>query len=277
MKINKTKRFVMGRLSGVVCGLLAAAFFILHPALAQDLIPPSEDVGSIPDFAGTGLFGLYYDNNAGYSSAAGSPPEASFTTTNLCFPNCLGGGFDDSIGGLQAFTNGSATNFNFFTSIEPVRTTWDGSELDMTGYIAITQAGTYTFNATHDDNFLMTIGGVGQQFTCCGTNTIQDTFTAPGLYRISVQFMEGGGGSILSLTGSDPGGNCILGCYDGNGNLEANDLFYSDEDLSGAPAPVIGGGLPAMVLAGLVGIAGVRRRRAALSLSVPSTRGACRA
>ena len=145
----------------------------------------------------------------------------------------------------------------------------------MTGYIAITQAGTYTFNANHDDNFFMTIGGVGQQFTCCGNNIIQDTFTTPGLYRISVQFMEGGGGSVLSLTGSDPGGNCILGCYDVNGNLLQNDLFYSDTDLSGAPAPVIGGGLPAMVLAGLMGVAGLQRRRAALSFSVPSPRRAC--
>jgi hypothetical protein len=236
---------------------------ILTPSTqAQNLIPPDESVASVPDFAGTGLLGLYYDNNAGYSSAAGSPAEASFTTTNICYPDCQGGSFSDGNGGLQAFTNGNATNFNFNTSIEPPRTTWDGSELDISGYIAITTPGTYTFNMGHDDNMSVTIGGQTQAAGCCGFQTFQDTFTTAGLYPISLQFMEGGGGSYMDLTATDPNNNCILGCYGPNGALEENDLFYSDEQ-PGAPAPVIGGGWPAVVVAGLMAVAVSRRRRLA--------------
>jgi hypothetical protein len=160
----------------------------------------------------------------------------------------------------SAFTNGNASNINF-SSIEPVRLSWNNSELDMSGYIAIASAGTYAFTMTHDDNMSVTIGGQTQAFGCCGSETFQDSFSATGLYPISVQFMEGGGGSVLSLTGLDPNNNCILGCYDGNDNLEANNLFYSDTDLQGAPAPVIGGGWPAVVVAGLVGVVAMRRRK----------------
>lgn len=238
-----------------------AAMLFLAPSLrAQNLIPPGESVGSVPDFGGTGLSGLYYDNNAGFSSSAGSPPEATFTASNVCFPDCLDGSFSDGNGGLAAFTNGNASNINF-SSIEPVRLTWDGSEIDMSGYIAINTVGTYSFNLGHDDNFAVTIGGVTDSFSCCGVNTVQDTFTAPGLYRISMLFQEGGGGSYMDFTATDPNGQCILGCYDVNNNLEANDLFYSDTDLQGAPAPVIGGGWAAVVAAGMMGVGGMRRQR----------------
>lgn len=249
------------RLFGVM--LVAAAMLLLAPSpRAQNLIPPSEDIGDVPDFGGTGLSGLYYDNNAGYSSSAGSPAEATFTATNVCFPDCQGGSFSDGDGGLAAFTNGNASNINF-SSIEPVRLTWDGSEIDMSGYIAINTVGTYSFNLGHDDNFAVTIGGVTDSFGCCGVNTVQDTFTTPGLYRISMLFQEGGGGSYMDFTASDPNGQCIIGCYDANNNLEANNLFYSGTDLQGAPAPVIGGGWAAVGAAGMMGVGAIRRRRAA--------------
>jgi hypothetical protein len=246
------------RVFGIVF-VVAAVLFLAPSPRAQNLIPPDESVGSVPDFGGTGLFGEYYDNAAGYSSSAGSPPEATFTASNVCFPDCQGGSFSDGNGGLAAFTNGNASNINF-SSIEPVRLTWDNSEIDMSGYIAITTPGTYFFYPGHDDNLAVTIGGVTESSGCCGVDTIQDTFTAAGLYRISMLFQESGGGSYMSFTGTDPNGQCILGCYDGNNNLEANDLFYSDTDLQGAPAPVIGGGWPAVVAAGLMGVAAMRRR-----------------
>jgi len=74
-------------------------------------------------------------------------------------------------------------------------------------------------------------------------------------------FQEGGGGSYMAFTGTDPNGNCVIGCYDANNNLEPNNLFYSDADLSGAPAPVIGGGWAAVVIAGLMSVEIARRRR----------------
>lgn len=76
-------------------------------------------------------------------------------------------------------------------------------------------------------------------------------------------FQEGGGGSYMGFTGTDPNGNCIIGCYDTNNNLQPNDLFYSDTDLSGAPAPTIGGGWSWGLIAALAGFEAMRRRRAA--------------
>lgn len=248
----------MGR--SILCGALFALSIFASPAGAQNLIPPDQSVGSVPSFGGTGLFGLYYDNGNGFSSAASSQPEASFTTSNLCFPDCLGNSFSDGAGGLQAFTNGNAFNFNFFTSVEPVRLTWDNSEIVMSGYIAITTPGTYTFTVGSDDNTYLTIGGVQQQILGGGPQTFQDTFTQAGLYKMSADFFEFGGGSRLSLVADDPNGNCIIGCYNVDNNLDPNDLFYSDTDLQGAPAPTVGGGWAAIAVAGLIGF-GMRRRR----------------
>jgi hypothetical protein len=241
--------------------MTALGLWLIAPAQAQNLIPPSEDQGAVPGFGGTGLAGLYYDNGGNYSSASNSPAEASFTANNLCFPDCQGNSFSDGNGGLQAFTNGAAFNFNFFTSIEPVRLTWDNSEIVMSGYIAITAPGTYTFTVGSDDNTVITIGGVQQQILGGGPQTFQDTFTQAGLYKISADFIEFSGGSRLSFVAGDPNGNCIIGCYDAGNNLDPNDLFYSDADLSGAPAPVIGGGWMAVAVAGLMGIETARRRR----------------
>jgi hypothetical protein len=241
---------------------LTVAIGVTLSAQAQNLIPPSEDQGEIPGFGGTGLAGLYYDNGNNFSFAAGSQAEASFTANNLCFPDCLGNSFTDSAGGLQLFTNGSASNFNFFTSVEPVRLTWDNSEIVMAGYIAITTPGTYTFTVGSDDNTFLTIGGVQQQILGGGPQTFQDTFTQAGLYKISVDFLEINGASRLSFVADDPNGNCIIGCYNVDNNLNPNDLFYSDADLSGAPAPTIGGGWAAITVAGLMGIEMMRRRSA---------------
>ena len=250
------------RIAAAVAALMAALGFV-PSTQAQNLIPPSENQGAVPGFGGTGLAGLYYDNGNGFSSASGSQAEASFTANNLCFPDCLGNSFTDGAGGLQLFTNGAATNFNFFTSVEPVRLTWDNSEIVMAGYIAITTPGTYTFTVGSDDNTFLTIGGVQQQILGGGPQTFQDTFTQAGLYKMSVDFLEFGGGSRLSFVADDPNGNCIIGCYNVDNNLNPNDLFYSDADLSGAPAPAIGGGWAAIAVAGLMGTEMMRRRRRA--------------
>jgi hypothetical protein len=247
------------RIAGIVMLAIAAFAMSMPPARAQNLIDPSESIGSVPGFAGTGLFGLFFDNADGYSRANGSAPGATFLTTNLCFPDCLGNSFTDSSGGLTAFTNGAATNITFFTSNEPMRLTWDNSELDITGYIAINTPGTYSFTIGSDDNTNFTIGRSLFQVFGGGPQTTSDTFTAAGLYPIDVQFTEINGGSRLSITGTDPSGSCILGCYDGN--LLENDLFYSDEQLAGAPAPVIGGGWPGFAFAALFGAGALAGRR----------------
>jgi len=86
-----------------------------HRLLAQTVTPPGGPLG-IPDFAGTGLSGLYYDDSNGMTSADGNPAAASFTTTNLCFPDCQGNSFGDGNGGLTAFGNGNINNIDIFGS-----------------------------------------------------------------------------------------------------------------------------------------------------------------
>ena len=247
------------RKRGVLFALCGAALSIsMQPARAQIVIPSGESIGNVPGYAGTGLWGLYYDNLDGYSSAQGSTPQASFVTTNACYPDCLGNSFTDSAGGLSAFTNGNATNITFLNVDLPVRTSWNNSELDIAGYMAITQPGTYTFVVGSDDNTTFSIGGNVVQILGGGPQSFSDTFTTAGLYPIDLQFFEIGGASRLSLTATDPNGSCILGCYDGS--ILPNDLFYSDQELQGAPAPTIGGGWPGMLVAILAGGTLIRRR-----------------
>jgi hypothetical protein len=243
------------------CVLLATAVSS-HPALAQNMITPSY---GLQDYPGTGLSGVYYDNGAGDSSANGSPPEASFTTTNLCFPDCLGNSFNDGSGGLAAFTNGNATNIVPLTESGMLRGTWNNSELDISGYLAITTPGTYTFTVGSDDDTYITLGN--QSFMTVlggGPQQMSETFSTPGLYQIAVQFFEFTGGSRLSVVLDDSNGDCILGCYV-QGQIQPNDLFYSNTDLeNGAPAPVIGGGWPSLAFLALIGAG------AALRLSRPA-------
>ena len=239
------------------------------------LIDASQRVGAVPGYAGTGLDGLYYDNNFGYSTDAGAAPQASFTTTNICYPDCFQGRIRDGDGGLSYFTNGNASNIVDLTG-SGLRGSWDSSQLILSGYIAITQPGTYTFSLGSDDNSFLTIAGqsIASIPGCCYTDVEQATFSAAGLYAIAVNFQEGGGSSYLSLTAFDPTFDptsydpysqdasptgCILGCTDANGNLQANTLFYSQAQIDSAPAPVTGAGwLSLLVAMGVIGLRKVR-------------------
>jgi hypothetical protein len=231
-----------------------------HRLLAQTVTPPGGPLG-IPDFAGTGLSGLYYDDSNGMTSADGNPAAASFTTTNLCFPDCQGNSFGDGNGGLTAFGNGNINNIDIFGSGAPLRNSWNNSELDITGFIAITQPGTYNFTVGSDDNTFLDIQGQSAaSILGGGPQTFSDFFSAAGLYAISVQFLEFGGGSRLSFVGTDPNGNCIFGCYDGS-TILPNDLFYSAAQLNGAPAPSVGTGWAGLTIAALFAAGAKFRRR----------------
>ena len=234
-----------------VATLAIAAAAIAPPASAQNMVGPPNF--ALPSYAGDGLSGVYYDNLDGFSSAQGSQPQASFLTTNVCFPDCQGTEFTDSAGGLAAFTNGNATGITFLNGAQP-RTTWNNSELDMSGYIAITQPGNYNFLLNSDDSSYLFIQG--QQVGSL------NHFSQPGLYAITIQFFEFGGGSRLDFTGDSlvSGQTCILGCYVG-GQLQPNSLFYSDAQIEGAPAPKIGAGWSGAAVLALFGAAGLIRRR----------------
>ncbi len=243
-------------------------------------IDGDSSVGSVPSFGGTGLAGTYY--NYGVTDE----PLATFTSTNLCYPTCFavnpyvaGGGssnavFLDDTGGLVAFTNGNIDNVVFNPNFTAPND-WSNSNLTFNGYLAINQPGTYLFSLGADDYASLQIAGqdiVDVPYPpCCQTLTEDVTFTTAGLYAIALQYGEYETGSFLSLiaTTDDPNlpSACLFGCVDGNGNLAANGLFYSDAQLDSAPAPTIGGGWSGVAALALFGAgAAVRRNRRTASV-----------
>jgi hypothetical protein len=272
------------RVSAVAACFALSIFFTIaasRTADAQVILGPDSSFGSVPAFGGTGLFGTYYNTTDGnVASGAVVPafvdpnnpsvvsftssftPVATFMTGNICYPDCLSGIFNDDSGGFVAsetnsasFSNGNVSNVNFFPNVV-VPADWSLSGLDINGYLAITQSGTYKFFLGSDDSSALVIGGqnISGISGCCTTVETDVTFTAAGLYAISAQFLELGGGSYFDLTATDPNGACFLGCSNGAGGAADNALFYSNSQLEGAPAPTIGsGGLSMAVLVMLAG------------------------
>jgi hypothetical protein len=137
--------------------------------------------------------------------------------------------------------------------------------LNISGYLAIPTAGTYTFSINSDDGSQLSIGNTvvdvndgihGQQIV---SNSV--TFGAAGLYAIAVSFFQNGGGAGLDLTATDPNEACFLGCSDGNGNPQPNSLFYSEGQVNGAPAPAMGAGWPGIACLVMLGAGAMIRRR----------------
>ncbi len=240
---------------GMCLALMAATIAVsdMMPsrAQAQTMIGSNQSIGPVPDYAGTGLYGLYSITSGNAAFTGDTSPLASFLTTNICFPDCSAGAFSDGAGGLMGFTNGNATNITFFNPDAPVPQTWNNSSLSINGYIAITQPGTYSFTLSHDDDISLSLGGQNiVDLGCCGVSGPYGVnFASPGLYAIAINFIENGGGSYEDLLATDPTGTCILGCYDRNGALQPNSLFYSDGQLQGAPAPIPGSGPLSLILA----------------------------
>src|SRR6185437_15407591 len=175
--------------------------------------------------------------------------------------DCAGTSISDS-STMTQFLNGHASNFSYTSSNHP--TAIDHSAIVLTGYIAITQAGTYNFNLGSDDGSQLTIGGQtvinndsDHGFSFVGGDA---TFSQAGLYAISLTYFEDSGSTGLALFAKDPNGNCVVGrsanCAAGSA---ATGLFYSS--LPSTPTPE-----PASLTifgAGLAGLAAVRRRRKA--------------
>jgi hypothetical protein len=221
-------------------------------------IDAGSSIGGFPGFTGTGLSGSY--SNPGYMNGV----LATFNAPTICYPVCGAtedSAFSDDSGGLLAFTSGQITNLMITPGVT-LPSTWGGSQLSLSGYLAIGTPGTYDFILSSDDSSNLTIGNqsVVQIGGCCEAIDAQTTFTAAGLYPILINFQEGGGNSYLSLAANDSNGDCVLGCADGGTPVDSG-LFY-DSNLDAAPAPTIGGGWPAMaMLAFLAGVASIRHRR----------------
>ncbi len=256
--------------------VLFAAFLLLASVPAEAVtISSSQDLSSVPLSAGTGLLGSYYkfssSNNIGSLSNANQPistsggPTATFTSTTVCFPNCADTAIDDS-SSLATLLNGHASNFAYTTPGNTV-TAVDHSAITLTGYIAITQVGTYNFAIGSDDGSSLTIGGQnvinndndhGYQ-----VNGGQATFSQTGLYAITLEYFEDSGSTGFEFFGNAPDGTCIAGrsgssCATTGSN--ASSVLYSTLPTTAAvPEP----GSIVLFGASLCGLALFARRRTA--------------
>jgi len=228
--------------------LLACLALASLPARAVT-ISASQDLGAVPSTSGSGLLGYYYKfssssnigslSNANQLISSSGGPTATFTTTEVCFPDCAGTSISDS-STMTQFLNGHASNFSYTSSTHP--TSIDHSAIVLNGYIAITQTGAYNFNLGSDDGSQLTIGG--QQvinndsdhgFSFAGGSA---TFTQAGLYAISISYFEDGGSTGLDFFAKDPNGTCVIGlasnCASGSA---ATGLLYSSLPSTPAPEP----------------------------------------
>jgi hypothetical protein len=250
----------------MVCLLMASL-----PAGAV-AISASQDLGAVPVNPGTGLLGNYYKfnsssnignlSNANILISSSGGPTATFVSSTICFPDCADGNISDS-STMTQFLNGHAGSFSYTSASQP--TSIDHSAITLTGYIAITQTGTYNFNLGSDDGSALSIGGTSvinndsdHSYAVVGGAA---TFTQTGLYAISIQYFEDSGSTGLEFYASNPSGACVIGRSSScAGGSASSTLLYSA--LPATPAPE-----PASLLifgAGLAGLAWIRRPRRAI-------------
>ena len=116
---------------------LAAAALLAVPGVAQ---------------AAEGLNGAYYAG--GYGGNISGAPTATFTATNICYPNC-GTDISDTES-LSTFLNVSGGNA---TGLSTDVSGLSGHALTLAGYIHILTGGLQTFGLSSDDGSYLQIDG----------------------------------------------------------------------------------------------------------------------
>lgn len=247
--------------------LLSLAAF--RPAAAV-IIGADQNAGAIPMEPGTGLLGSYYKFNIGYLTtlnqatqliAAASGPTATFTTTTVCFPNCNVSTVVDSVTSLSGFLNGNASNLAYNVPVAQIPTAIDHSAMTITGYIAIAQAGSYSFNLGSDDGARLTIGNQividGGSLHSFRVDSGLAEFSTAGLYAINIQYFENSGYTGLELWASDGDGKCFVGRAAGCTGTSSSTALYSS-----AVSSIAEPGTITIFSIGLAGLAFAARRHA---------------
>jgi hypothetical protein len=246
-----------------------AAVVLAAGAGATTIIPSSVSAGSVPNSAGTGLNGSYYDFGASVGTLGSlaqtnqlissiGAATATFTTTAVCFPDCAGNSLSDS-SPLTSLLNGNVNNFSYTVPGTTV-TSVDHAAMLVTGYIAVTHAGSYTFYLGSDDGSQLLIGGQSvinndglHSFT---NDTGTATFSAAGLYSINIEYFENTGVTAFDLYATDNStGQCIIGraASCAAGTASTADFYSSASPAAPEPASfaIMAGGLLALAAARL--------------------------
>jgi hypothetical protein len=260
-------------LRGMAFLITVFAVFAGQPAGANPITIGTGPLAAVPGSAGTGLSASYYSfgsteatswSQASSLIAASHGPTATFNTTSICYPDCAGNTINDSPLTMAQYVggNGGASNFTYTVQPGQIPTTIADTAMVITGYIAISQAGTYTFNLGSDDGSLLYIGGQqiinndGQH--SFQTDTQQVSFSTAGLYAITLDDFEASGSAGLDLYASNASGACVIGraasCAAGTAQTG---LFYSSLPATPAPEPAS----LSVLASGVAAIFGLRRRR----------------
>ena len=229
----------MNKLLLPALALLATA----HAASATVIVPTSAGVQGGAGAAG--LSGTYYKATGGstnfsiastLSAMKSTPASGTFVATSLSYAGSDTSTITSFLGNDGASYTGRAAAANDLS---------DGI-IDLSGYLYVASAGTYTFALNHDDSAQLSIGNqVILSRDCCGTDTASVMFQSAGYYAIDAVYS-----------------NTLYGNYSGGANFsltENGTTLTSSSLVRNIPEPAT----LALLGIGLAGVLAARRRHTA--------------